>query len=107
MNIPFDHGTPRPLRRFLTGHRVTTAAQVGFDELQNGLLLAAAEGVFDMLITTDKNIRHRQNLRGRRLAILVPPTPDWRVVKFHADQVLSVVNGMRPGEHLELPWFAD
>lgn len=86
MNILFDHGTPRPLRRFLTGHRITTAAQAGFDELQNGLLLAAAEGVVEVLVTTDKNIHHQQNLRGRRLAILVLPTPDWRVVKFHADR---------------------
>jgi hypothetical protein len=107
VNILFDHGTPRPLRRFQSGHRVTTAAQAGFDELQNGLLLAAAEDAFEVLVTTDKNIRHQQNLRGRRLAILVLPTPDWRVVKLHTDQVLQAVNGMRPGEYLELLWSAD
>jgi hypothetical protein len=107
VNILFDHGTPRPLRRFLTGHRITTSAQAGFSELQNGLLLAAAEGVFDLLLTTDKNIRHQQNLRGRRLAILVLPTPDWRVVKLHTETVLAAVNRMRSGEYLELQWSAD
>lgn len=106
MNILFDHGTPRPWRRFLTGHRVTTSADAGFSELQNGPLLAAAEGVFDVLITTDKNIQYQQNLRGRQLAILVLPTPDWRVVKFHTDRVLAAVNGMKPGEHPELEWSA-
>ena len=58
MLVLFDNGTPRGIARFLQGHTVE--------------LLTAAEAVgFDMLITTDKNIRYQQNLTGRRIAIVV------------------------------------
>ena len=71
MKILFDHGTPVPLRRFLPGHEVSTAYELGWAELQNGELLAAAEMDFQAFITTDKNLRYQQNFTGRQLAILV------------------------------------
>jgi hypothetical protein len=37
----------------------------------NGELLTAAEPLFDVLSTIDKNIPHQQNLKGRNIAILV------------------------------------
>jgi len=44
MNILFDQGTPVPLRRLLVSHRVETAYERGWSELQNGDLRSAAEG---------------------------------------------------------------
>jgi len=56
----FDHGKFRSI----------TAR--GWHKLSNGELLKAAEEAgFDVLLTTDKNIRYQQNLKGRRLAIVV------------------------------------
>jgi hypothetical protein len=43
MRILFDHGTPAPLRRALTVPTVSTAYEMGWAELDNGALLAAAE----------------------------------------------------------------
>ena len=55
MKILFDHCTPRPLRRFLTSHNVTTADQHGWSTLRNGDLLNAAErNGIDIFITTDQ-----------------------------------------------------
>ena len=67
MLVLFDNGTPRTLARFLIDrHTVTEARAREWDELENGALLAAAEAAaFDVLVTTDKNIRHQQNLTGR------------------------------------------
>jgi hypothetical protein len=62
MRILFDHGTPAPLRRALTAHTVSTAYEMGWAELDNGALLAAAERDFDALVTTDRNLRYQQNL---------------------------------------------
>jgi hypothetical protein len=70
MRIVFDQGTPVPLRRLLAGHTISTAFELGWAELGNGALLAAAEAQFDTLITTDQNdqnLRHQQNLVGRDL----------------------------------------
>jgi hypothetical protein len=72
MLILFDQGTPLPLGAFLTGHTVKTAAEQGWSTLANGKLLDAAEAAgFEVLVTTDKNLPHQQNLARRRLAIVV------------------------------------
>jgi hypothetical protein len=53
VRILFDQGTPAPLRNALTGHPVETAFELGWDTLQNGALLSAAENHgFDVLLTT-------------------------------------------------------
>ena len=104
MRILFDQGTPRPLRNFLTEHQVRTPSQLGWSELENGDLLAAAEGAFDLFITTDKNLRYQQNLRGRKLIILVLPLPDWNVVRLHTDKILATVTSAKPGEYIEITW---
>jgi hypothetical protein len=72
MQILFDQATPVPSRSFLKGHTVRTAAQQGWSRLTNGELLASAEAAgFEVLLTTDKNIRYQQNLSGRKIAIVV------------------------------------
>jgi len=67
MRVLFDQATPIPIRPFLVGHEVSTAAHEGWDRLQNGELLNAAEAAgFEVLLTTDKNMRYQQNLAGRK-----------------------------------------
>ncbi len=102
MKILFDHGTPVPLRRQLASHDITTAYEMGWAQLSNGDLLAAAEKSFEAFITTDKNLRYQQNLAGRRLAILVLPTTSWPEIKKHASQVAASVNQLKPGDFVEL-----
>ena len=102
MKILFDQGTPAPLRRHLTGHDVSTAHEVGWGNLDNGDLLNAAEGAFDLLLTTDKNLRYQQNFTGRRLAIHVLPTTSWPRIRKNIAVVVSAVNSARPGEYREL-----
>ena len=104
MRIVFDQGTPVPLRRALPAHQVSTAFEMGWAKLENGELLAAAEGQFDLLLTTDQNIRYQQNLAGRRLAVLVLPTTNWLEIRHHQSEVAVAVNAMKPGEYRELHW---
>jgi uncharacterized protein DUF5615 len=77
VRVLFDQGVPVPLREHLRGHDVRTAFDLGWSQLSNGELLARAEKEFDVLVTTDRNLQHQQNLSGRRLAILVLPTTNW------------------------------
>ncbi len=102
MKILFDHGTPAPLRRSLAGHEISTAYEMGWAQLSNGDLLAAAEKSFDVFITTDQNLRYQQNLGGRRLAILVLPTTSWPEIQKHTDKVSDSVNALKPGDFIEL-----
>ena len=102
MLILFDQGTPVPLRRWLAEHEVATAWQRGWAQLSNGDLLAAAENAsFDLLVTTDQNLRYQQNLSARRIAILVLTVANWPTLEPHASGVAATINAMQPGEYRE------
>ncbi|MDQ2961998.1 MAG: hypothetical protein M3R31_02390 [Pseudomonadota bacterium] len=78
MHVLFDQGTPEPLRHSLAQHEVATAYERGWSKLNNGELLDAAEKEdFAVLVTTDSNLKHQQNLRARRIAVVVLSTPSW------------------------------
>jgi hypothetical protein len=102
VKILFDHGTPAPLRRSLAGHEISTAYEIGWAQLINGDLLAAAEKSFDVFITTDQNLRYQQNLVGRRLAILVLPTTSWPKIQKHTSNIVDSLNALKPGDFVEL-----
>lgn len=102
MKILFDQGTPVPLRQTLASHTVSTAYEMGWQGLDNGALLQAAEAAFEVFITTDQNLRYQQTLTGRRLAILVLPTTSWPKIQAHLAEVVAAVNGLLPGQLREL-----
>ena len=103
MLILFDHVTPSGIARFLPGHTVTKAKDRGWDTLANGDLLAEAERVgFDVFLTADKNMRYQQNLRGRRIALVVLSTPQWPVVRLHIERIAAAVNAATPGSYNEV-----
>ena len=52
------------------------------DQLENGKLLEVAEqSGFDVMVTSDQNIRYQQNLAGRKLALVVLGSNIWPVVQ--------------------------
>lgn len=102
MRVLFDQGTPVPLRQHLTSHQVETAFELGWSRLSNGDLLAAAEGRFDVLITTDKNVRQQQSLARRKLAVLILPTTSWPRLENQVDKIASSLASINPGQFLEL-----
>jgi hypothetical protein len=104
MLILFDHGTPRGLARRLTNHKVIPAKQMGWDTLANGSLLKAAEAEnFDLLLTTDQNIRYQQNLASRKIAILViSGSTNWAHVRLHVDRLVAAVETASSGSYEEV-----
>jgi hypothetical protein len=98
VKVLFDQGTPVPLRRLLPGHEVRTAYETGWSALLNGELLRAAEAEgFAPIVTTDKNIRHQQDIASLRLGILVLPTTDWSKIRPNAARVAEALDHLRPG----------
>jgi len=83
------------------------AIERGWDRLTNGELIAAAESAgFDVLLTTDKNMRYQQNLSGRKIAFVVLGNQQWPVVRRYTDRVASAVNAATPGSFttVEIPF---
>lgn len=108
MRILFDQGVPIPLRLSLDGHVVSSAYEMGWGQLRNGELLNVAEESFDCFITTDQQLRHQQNLLGRRMAILVLFTTSWPKMRAHLDAIVRAVASIRPGDFVELDlWSPD
>jgi len=71
--------------------------------ISNGELIRKAEETgFEVLLTTDKNIRYQQNLKGRRIAIVVLGNSAWRIVRMHLDRIAVVVNVATPGSYTEV-----
>ena len=104
MLILFDHGTPKGLARALSAHTIHTAQSKGWDKLSNGALLDAAEEVgFELLLTTDRRIRHQQDLRARRIALVVlTGSTKWSLVRRHADRIAAAVASATAGSYVEV-----
>jgi hypothetical protein len=104
MLVLFDNGTPRTLARYLIDrHMVTEARARGWEELGNGELLTQAEAAgFEVLVTTDKNLRYQQNLTGRKIAIVVLGQGRWTLIQPHVAQVVAAVNAATPGSFAEV-----
>ena len=102
MRIVFDQGTPTPLRTHLIGHTVETAFELGWSNLRNGELLAMAEKSFDLLVTTDQQLKYQQNLSGRKLSVLVLMTTSWPRIQLRIPQILEAIDHISPGEYLEV-----
>ena len=100
MRVLLDQGTPVPIRQFHKNHTVLTAVEQSWDRLSNGELLVAAEAAgFDVLLTTDKNLVHQQNLRERKIAIVVIGNAQWPVLRKHTDAVAKAVDAAIPGSY--------
>jgi len=103
MRILFDNGTPRGIASVLTGHVVEEARAHGWDTLGNGELLDAAEAAgFELFLTTDRNIRHQQNLTGRKIAIVVLGKGRWRLIRTRLEEIAATVNAATPGSFAEV-----
>lgn len=103
MKVLFDVNMPRPLRLELPGHEVVTAQSMGWGELVNGDLLQAAEKEgFGAFVTADRNLRYQQNLTGRRIAILVVPSNNLRVLAQLTAAIRFAVDQLKPGDYIEL-----
>ena len=97
MRILFDKNVPVGLRQFLVKHEVRTVVEMGWPpQLENGELLKAAENApFDVIVTSDQNIRHQQNLTGRKLALVVFGSNIWPIVRNHGGVIAARVDGQR------------
>jgi hypothetical protein len=103
MRILFDQGVPRGLIASLQGHDVTEARKPKWETISNGELLNLAEGAgFDLLLTTDKNLRYQQNLADRKISIVVLGNSPWWLVRKHLDRIALVVAEATPGSYAKV-----
>jgi hypothetical protein len=106
VRLILDQNFPKPVARALTGHIFATAYSMGWGNLANGDLLAAAEAAgFELLLTSDQRIRYQQNLAGRCIALVVTSLNSRPVLLQHVGLIQAAVNRAHPGsyEEVEIP----
>ena len=86
MKVLVDEYVPFKLVRLLTGHAFTIAQQKGWD-------------------ICDRNLEYQQNLKGRKIALLLLSTNHGLTLKGQVPLVPAALDGMRTGELLpvEIP----
>src|ERR1700761_7958994 len=100
MKILLDECVPWPIHRILMEHDCRSTQQSGWAGIKNGKLLGLAEGDFDLLITSDHNLRYQQNLKNRQIAIIELSTNKLRRIQAASALLQNVVNNIQPSDYV-------
>src|SRR3954451_11054986 len=99
MKILFDANTPAPLAQFLKRHEVVRSDELGWQGLENGALLDAAEEAgFDLLLTCDQNVRYQQNFTSRKLSLVILTSNHWPTLRGRAVRIATAVDFVQTGQ---------
>jgi len=100
MHILLDENIPRKLKYRLTfNHEVFTVQEKGWSGVQNGDLLSRAELEFDVFLTLDRNLEYQQELKGKRLSVLVlkARSSTYRCLLPLVPDILKALEKVDPG----------
>ena len=102
MKILLDECVPFGLTKLLVQHECSTAQRLGWGGLENGDLIARADGEFDVFVTADQNLRYQQNLLSRQIAILELSTNNFKQLRASVDLVVQTLEEIEPGQFVRL-----
>ena len=100
MRILLDEYVDERLRFLFETHDCRSARHAGLAGLTNGELHSAAEAAgFEAIVTTDRKMRHQQNLADRSIAILVLAAPTNRLADITrlVPEALRALESIMPG----------
>lgn len=100
MKLLLDECVVYDLKRDLISHEVATVVEAGFSGLANGALLRAAAGLYDVLITVDRNLQYQQNVKSLEIAVLVLVAGGIKAEHLRplVPQVLDALKTIQAGE---------
>jgi hypothetical protein len=100
VKVLLDECLPRPLKRDLAGHDVSTVPEMGWAGIKNGALLRLVEPVFDVFVTIDGNLQYQQNLHSLKLAFVVLKALNNKIEMLQPlmPEVQAALQTIRPGD---------
>ena len=104
MRLLPDACVPRQLAIQIVGHQVENAAALGWGALDDGPLLDAVEGRFDVFVTVDRQLPVQQRISGRSFAVIVLRARTNRFADLQplVASIIEVLPRLRPGESIEV-----
>ncbi len=102
MKIIIDECVPSIVKRGLPERSIVTVQDMGWAGIKNGELLRLVAADFDVFITSDKNLRHQQNLSAIDLSIILLPSNQVPVIKALLPQIDSALTNIGENSFIEL-----
>lgn len=81
MKIIIDECVPSIVKKGLPARNIVTVQEMGWAGIKNGELLRRVAAGFDVFITSDKNLRHQQNLSLFGVAIILLPSSQVPIIR--------------------------
>lgn len=101
MKVLLDENVPRPLKRMLVQHDVSTVGDIGLQGIRNGDLLNAAElHGFDVFVTCDKNMEYQQKVWARKMGVVLLSTNNWPLMRRYVETIRTFLVSARPGKFI-------
>jgi len=101
VRLLLDECVPRPLKRELTGHAVSTVVEQGWSSKRNSelLRLMLAEG-FEAFLTVDQHLPFQQNVAASGVAVVVVLARTNRLKELRplVPAILDALRRVKPGE---------
>lgn len=104
MRVLIDNCLPWRLGDAIVGHEVESVVKLRWAALDDGPLLDAMVGRFDVLVTVDKSIPFQQQLAGRPVALVVlrAKSNNLKDVLPLVPALLETLASIAPGEAREI-----
>lgn len=102
MRIVLDECVPSIVKRGLPDHGIVTVQEMGWSGIKNGELLKLVAAEFDVFITSDKNLRHQQNLSALQISVILLPTNQVPAIKALLPQIDESLSSIGDQEFVEI-----
>ncbi len=103
MKIIIDECVPSIVKHGLPGRDIATVQEMGWAGIKNGELLRhIVAAKFEIFITSDKNLRHQQNLLVIDLSVILLPSNQVPVIKALLPHIDSALTNIVQNSFVEL-----
>jgi predicted nuclease of predicted toxin-antitoxin system len=104
MKLLFDECLPKRLKYDFPGHEAFTVDEVAFKGLENGDLLQAASGRFDVFITVDRRLtrEHDVSLFDIGVIVLISQSNRYEDLKPLLLKILNKLGSISSGQVIEI-----
>ena len=78
------------------------SAEPGSVAWASSLVDAAEQAGFELFITADQELSYRQNLTGRKMALMALSTNNWDFIKAAIARITAVIDAVTHGSYTEV-----
>ena len=99
MKLLLDEGVPDIIKQRLSSFSIFSVKEMAWRGITNGKLLdLMSQHEFQIIITTDKNLPHQQNLTKRQISAIILPANEIPTVVELLPEIAGAIDTILPGD---------